>query len=103
MEKQFLKECKETRDAFVKVAGTYNISNNLELRTEIDSLLIMYDQLCERVRLANAKTEIRQLTIPVVVKEERIGTSVFCPECGGELLYVDHDKCTTEGCPNCIF
>ena len=49
--KQFLKECKETRDAFVKVAGTYNISDNLELRTEIDSLLIMYDQLCEGVRL----------------------------------------------------
>ena len=57
MAEQFLKECKETRAAFVKVAGTYNVSDNLKLRTEIDSLLIMYDQLCERVRLANVEPD----------------------------------------------
>lgn len=68
MAKQFLKECKETRDAFVKVAGTYNISDNLELRTEIDSLLIMYDQLCERVRLADVDTGENNALLPDVSK-----------------------------------
>ena len=55
MEEQFLKECKEVRDDFAKIARQYNVCDNLELRTEIDSLLIMYDQLCERVRVANVK------------------------------------------------
>ena len=51
--KEFLKECKETRDDFVKIAGQYSISDNLELRTKIDTLLIMYDQACERVRVGS--------------------------------------------------
>ena len=55
MEEQFLKECKEARDDFAKIARQYNVGDHLELRTEIDSLLIMYDQLCERVRVANTK------------------------------------------------
>lgn len=54
MVKQFLEECKEVRNDFVKIAGQYNVSSHLKLRTEIDSLLIMYDQLCERVQIANA-------------------------------------------------
>ena len=66
MAEQFLKECKEVRNDFVKVAGTYDISNHLELRTEIDSLLIMYDQLCERVRLANAGTSENNALLPDV-------------------------------------
>ena len=47
--------------------------------------------------------QVKLFAIPDVVKVESSGTSVFCPECGGELLYVEHDKCTTEGCKNCIF
>lgn len=66
MAKQFLKECKETRGNLAKVAGTYDVSNHLELRTEIDSLLIMYDQLCERVRLANADTGENNALLPDV-------------------------------------
>ncbi len=48
--KEFLKEAKEVRNEFVKIAGQYSVREHLELRTEIDTLLIMYDQACERVR-----------------------------------------------------
>lgn len=51
MEKDFLKECKQVRNDFVRIAGQYSVKENLELRTEIDTLLIMYDQLCERINL----------------------------------------------------
>lgn len=51
---EFLKECKEVRNDFVAIAGQYTVGEHLKLRTEIDTLLIMYDQLCERVRLADS-------------------------------------------------
>ena len=54
---EFLKECKEVRNDFVQIAGQYSVCEHLKLRTEIDTLLIMYDQLCERVRLANNSDE----------------------------------------------
>jgi len=54
---EFLKECKEVRDDFTAIAGLYTVDEHLVLRTEIDSLLIMYDQLCERVRLADGNNE----------------------------------------------
>ena len=54
---EFLKECKEVRNDFVQIAGQYSVGEHLKLRTEIDTLLIMYDQLCERVRLANNSDE----------------------------------------------
>lgn len=51
--KEFLEEAKEVRNKFVKIAGQYSVSEHLELRTEIDTLLIMYDQACERVRVGS--------------------------------------------------
>ena len=51
--KEFLKEAKEVRNEFVKIAGQYSVGEHLELRTEIDTLLIMYDQACERVRVGS--------------------------------------------------
>lgn len=54
---EFLKECKEVRDDFTAIAGLYTVDEHLVLRTEIDSLLIMYDQLCERVRVADSSNE----------------------------------------------
>lgn len=54
---EFLKECKEVRNEFVAIAGQYTVDEHLKLRTEIDTLLIMYDQLCERVRLADSSDE----------------------------------------------
>lgn len=50
---EFLKECKEVRNDFVQIAGQYSVGEHLKLRTEIDTLLIMYDQLCERVRVGD--------------------------------------------------
>ena len=54
---EFLKECKEVREDFVAIAGLYTVDEHLVLRTKIDSLLIMYNQLCERVRLADSSNE----------------------------------------------
>jgi hypothetical protein len=56
--KEFLKECKEVRNNFAKIAGQYTVSEHLKLRTEIDTLLIMYDQLCERVRVSGLHENI---------------------------------------------
>lgn len=62
--------------------------------------LYIYDM---ELYLTTLEQQVKNLNILAVVKVESNGTSVFCPECGGELLYVEHDKCTTEGCKNCIF
>jgi hypothetical protein len=54
---EFIHECKEARNALVKIVGLYGIDDHLLLRTEIDSLLVMYDQLCERVLSADVKMQ----------------------------------------------
>ena len=46
----FLEYIKEQREDFVKIVGQYPIRDHLELRTEIDSLLIAYDQMAERLK-----------------------------------------------------
>ena len=59
MEKQltFLECVKEQRSSFAKIAATYTVSEHLDLRTEIDSLLIIYDQMAERLgALANKES-----------------------------------------------
>jgi len=69
--KEFLKECKETRADFSVIAQKYTVSENLELRTEIDSLLIMYDQLCETVRRKEDHMDsIRRQCVPMIFKLE---------------------------------
>lgn len=80
---EFLKECKEVRNDFVAIAGLYTVDEHLVLRTEIDTLLIMYDQLCERVRGADI-----------------IGLQNFvvdtCALCGSSNLFkfkLEHIKC----------
>lgn len=49
-ESAFYDEAIQTRKEFAKVAATYNVRDHLELRTEIDTLLIMYDQAIEKAR-----------------------------------------------------
>ena len=58
MSKQFIKEAKEVRESFVEIAGQYSISDNLKLRTEIDSLLIMYDQALQMLSERQTSTEV---------------------------------------------
>jgi len=53
--KIFLEAAKETRDELVEIVGQYSIDKNLELRTKIDTLLIMYDQACELINTCNFK------------------------------------------------
>ena len=61
-EKQiFLKECKEVRNYFVKIVSQYTVNKHLRLRTETDTLLIMYDQLCERLMSIDSIEEAQEL------------------------------------------
>ncbi len=53
---KFLDYIKQQRNEFVKVAGTYPVSEHLTLRTEIDSLLIAYDQMTGKLADSEAKT-----------------------------------------------
>lgn len=46
----FLEYIINQRRDFVKIAVKYSVKNNLRLRTEIDSLLIAYDQMVEIIR-----------------------------------------------------
>ena len=54
IDNKFLEYIKEQRNDFVRIAGTYSITGHLQLRTEIDSLLIAYDQmylaLCQQAK-----------------------------------------------------
>lgn len=43
-EKEFIEYLKEERKQFARVASHYNVTNHRILRTQIDSLLIAYDQ-----------------------------------------------------------
>lgn len=47
----FLEYIEQQRDIFVNTAVKYTVSEHLELRTEIDSLLIAYDQMAEKLRV----------------------------------------------------
>lgn len=49
---EFLKYVKQQRNDFVKIAGTYSVGKHNKLRTEIDSLLIAYDQMAERLHIS---------------------------------------------------
>lgn len=46
---QFLEECREAREDFAGIVSKYSTEENNKLRTESDTLLIMYDQLVRRV------------------------------------------------------
>jgi hypothetical protein len=46
----FLIECYEARTDFCLIISMYDVSDNLELRTCADTLLIMFDQLCDKCR-----------------------------------------------------
>jgi hypothetical protein len=51
-EQQNFKEyLKEARQSFCKEVNKHNVSDNLKLRTEIDSFLIAFDQLVDRLKL----------------------------------------------------
>jgi len=63
MKQTFENYLKQARTDFAKVAGKYTVTEHLELRTAIDSLLIAYDQ-------AVAKA----LILPVVVKSVKENT-----------------------------
>ena len=58
--KIFLKEAKEVRDELVEIARQYPINEHLELRTKIDTLLIIYDQACELVNTCDCKKELEK-------------------------------------------
>jgi hypothetical protein len=44
MQEDFKEYLKEARQRFCKEVNKYNVSDNLQLRTECDSFLIAYDQ-----------------------------------------------------------
>lgn len=44
---EFTKEAKQVREDFVGIIKDYDVAEHNELRTEADSLLIMYDQAIE--------------------------------------------------------
>jgi hypothetical protein len=46
----FLIECHEARQDFARTVRQYDVSDNLNLRTCADTLLIMFDQLCDKYR-----------------------------------------------------
>lgn len=43
---KFIQEANEARHDFVKIVSQYSVTDNKKLRTESDTLLIMYDQMC---------------------------------------------------------
>ncbi|MCB0471728.1 MAG: hypothetical protein KDC56_01580 [Flavobacteriaceae bacterium] len=52
----FIVACKDVRKMFADIVYKYPISHNLELRTNTDTLLIMYDNLIElRLTYSNMK------------------------------------------------
>ena len=53
MKQDFETYLQQAREDFCKVAYKYDITDHLELRTEIDSLLIAYDQAVEALRKHN--------------------------------------------------
>lgn len=90
---EFLKECKEVRDNFAAIAGLYTVDEHLVLRTEIDSLLIMYDQLCERVRLADSPNENSGLH-KHFVNNRTCSTCLYCQANPSSEFKYDRHKCT---------
>tara|TARA_R110000850_G_scaffold258239_1_gene384739 strand:+ start:449 stop:724 length:276 start_codon:yes stop_codon:yes gene_type:complete len=68
MQEDFKEYLKEARQRFCKEVNKYNVSDNLQLRTECDSFLIAYDQ-------AVAKAFSLQ---GVVMQSEQL----FCTYCG---------------------
>lgn len=78
---EFLKFIKEQRNDFVKVAGTYDVSNHLKLRTEIDSLLIAYDQMEERL---SHPTKVDALIAKYNIELEEISLSRICDTKAGD-------------------
>lgn len=49
----FLIECHDARQGFVRAIRQYNVSDHLCLRTEADTLLILFDQLCNKYQEGN--------------------------------------------------
>lgn len=49
-ESTFYDEALQVRREFAQIAATYDVGKHNALRTEIDSLLIMYDQAIEKAR-----------------------------------------------------
>lgn len=49
-ESTFYNEALQVRKEFVRVAATYDVGRHNALRTEIDSLLIMYDQAIQKAK-----------------------------------------------------
>jgi hypothetical protein len=45
----FVCEAKETRAKFAAAVSMYSVTDNKRLRTEADTLLIMFDQAIERI------------------------------------------------------
>ena len=50
-ELEFIKYLKEERRQMARIASRYTVNNHRILRTQIDSLLIAYDQAVERLSL----------------------------------------------------
>lgn len=78
-QQNFLDECKEIRNNFAGFVGQYSVGEHLKLRTQIDSLLIMYDQLCERVRVnENIKKEL-EITDYLLAENKKVLDAI--PQC----------------------
>ena len=60
MNEIFIKKVKETRNDLVKVVASYSIPEHLELRTKIDALLIMYDQIVYKLSERQTTTKVNK-------------------------------------------
>jgi len=67
--KIFLRAAKEIRKELIKIAGKYSANKHLELRTKIDTLLIMYDKACELISKHDCKKELKNLQKKLKLKE----------------------------------
>jgi len=84
-EPSFLEYIKSARRKFAKFINS--LEWNRDLRTEVDSLLIAYDQMADKVELANSQTTIHLKKLIKEVKE-KVRTTSNCTNwnCQGESI-----------------
>lgn len=78
--KDFINEAKQVRHEFGSIVFQYNTSDHIQLRTESDSLLIMYDQMMDRIKkptdpTANIPEKDRQFIDKMIAELRESGYS----------------------------
>lgn len=88
---KFILEANQVRHDFVKVVHNYEIENHLALRTEVGSLLIMYDQMCSILEATTTIIHVDdnfvgQIPVTECCKIGPIINDNFCPGCGKRIV-----------------